>query len=171
MPRVKGSKNKVTSKVKLDIYGNEKSNSKVMAEEIKVKKVIDNKSVAKTIINKENKSKGSSKGRPKGGSYSHVLWLTDSLYITCDTRTFMIKKVNKAINKVTKEKYPDLPFLYAPNLDDMLRIAANYMIHVPANYEELIERMEKIYSLIDARVPAGISPKDIFDDFNPDEEE
>ena len=161
MPRTKGAKNKVnasSSKIKVDRHGNEKSNSKVDSKFIKVKKVISNSTVEKDI-----KEAIKIKGKPKGKAYTHVLWLTDGLYITCDSRQFIIRKVNDKTDKDGKN-LPDTSILYAQSLEHILKIAVNHMIKVPYNFDELLKAMEHIYGLIDARISADISPKDLFSD-------
>ena len=161
MPRTKGAKNKVnasSSKIKVDRHGNEKSNSKVDSKFIKAKKVVNNSTTADEI-----KESNKIKGRRKGKSYTHVLWLTDGLYITCDSRQFIIRKVNDKTDKDGK-KLPDMSILYAQSLEHILKVAVNHMIKVPSNFDELLKAMEHIYGLIDARIPVDIKPKDLFVD-------
>lgn len=151
----KPKKNK-SAVVTTNVVAGEKSKSKVKAKFIKVKSVVNN-----STLDKDIKEASTVKGRPKGETYNHVLWLTDGLYITCDSRQFIVRKVN---NKTDKKgnKLPDLSLMYAQTLQQILKIAANKAIHVPSNVMELAKLQAHICSIIEARIPADIKPKDLF---------
>ena len=107
----------------------------------KIKKVVDKhptKDKIKNIKAQNNKPKK----MPK-----HVLLLEPPFYITCDAHTFILKQ---AIDKKDKDgkKVADVCLLYSPHLDTMLQIAANYMIRVPADVEELGDKLQHIYEMI-----------------------
>lgn len=93
----------------------------------------------------------------------YVLKLTDWLYITCDKYNWMICEVNDKINPNTGEKYPDRPFLFAGNLNQILHIATNYMIRVPVDLWKLTQKIQEIHDLIDDRVPTNTNPKDFLE--------
>lgn len=161
MPRTKGAKNKVnasSSKIKVDRHGNEKSNSKVDSKFIKAKKVVSVSTLDKTLKETEKV-----KGRPVGKTYKHVLWINDALYITCDSRQFIVKKV---VNKKDKDgnKLTDISIMYAQNLNQIIKVVVNHLSRVPDNFDVLLKQLEHIYGLIDARIPANIKPKDLFVD-------
>lgn len=143
MGRPKGSKNKTTLM---------KENGNINP----VKKVIRKNTTEDAI-----KAVAKKKGRPI--LPKHVLRLTDYLYITCDAHCWKIVAVNDKVNPATGEKYPDKPMLYASTLQDMLKVATNFMIKVPSDYQEIISNIEKVYQLIDERVPARTRPKDLFE--------
>lgn len=144
MSRPKGSKNKKTIE-----------QEKLKAKAKKMKKLNDdhNYAVIKQLATKE--------GTPVLPDY--VLKLTDWLYITCDRYNWMICEVNDKINPNTGEKYPDRAFLFAGNLNQILHIAANYMIQIPENLQKLSKKIDKVHELIDSRVPANTSPKDFLE--------
>lgn len=102
------------------------------------------------------------RGKPRQ-DVSHVLKITDWLYITCDKHTFILKEVNNEYDK-DGNKYPDRCLLYAPYLDQILAITANYLTHIPADFYEMKNKLDEIKSLISSRIPADIQPKDLFED-------
>ena len=152
MSRPKGSKNKTTL---MKEQGNVKT---------PVKKVVKNNST-KEHIKALNTKKGKTT-MPK-----HVLKLNDWLYITCDSHCWKIVEVNNKKNPTTGEKYPDKSLLYATNLQDILKVAVSYMIRVPDEYQNIIKRINDCYDLIDARVPVNTKPKDLFEEYQCEEEE
>ena len=103
-----------------------------------------------------NKIKSAEKRKDKVEQPLHVLKLTEHLYITCDKYQFILKEVN------TNKKFPDPSLLYSPYLAGILKLAAKYMSRIPADVKELGEKLDHIYGLIEARVPADIKPKDLF---------
>ena len=128
----------------------------------KIKKVVDRhptKDKIKAIKAQKNKPKK----MPK-----HVLLLESPFYITCDAHTFILKQ---AVDKKDKDgkKIADVCLLYSPYLDTMLQIAANYMIRVPADVEELGDKLQHIYEMIMDRT-AHKRPKDMFKEFASEEE-
>ena len=107
----------------------------------KIKKVVDRhptKDKIKAIKAQKNKPKK----MPK-----HVLLLEPPFYITCDAHTFILKQ---AVDKKDKDgkKIADVCLLYSPYLDTMLQVAANYMVRVPADVEELGDKLQHIYEMI-----------------------
>lgn len=119
-------------------------------QKIKVTKIIDKTKELHDHI----KSLETKVGRPK--RHRNVLPLTDWLYITCDKNGWMVCEDGK-------------PILYASTLDKMLMVAAHHMIKVPADYTKLLKHIRDIESLISARIPNNIKPRDLFKEMSDDE--
>ena len=150
--------------VKFDRHGNEKSNSKVDAVQIKAKKLIDNTSDAHiTAVAKK-------KGRPHS-KVKHVLPITDWLYITCDSRTWKLVEVVDKVNPKTGEKYPDRPLTFCTHLNEMIESCVHHMLLVPDDIQKLNNNFNHVYALINERIPANIKPKDLFKDIVKEEED
>jgi hypothetical protein len=101
---------------------------------------------------------------------SHVLELDENYYITCDTKQFILKQKVNTVSKDGK-KIPDNNIAYCTLLKDILESAVSRMVRVPDNFQELLDKMDSIYSLIDARIPVDVKPKDLFKDMQSTEEE
>ena len=99
-------------------------------------------------------------GKPK--MPKHVLKINNWLYVTCDKYGWMIMQVSDKINQKTGEKYPDKAIAYASTLDWMLKILVQRMIRIPSDFIELGNKLQAIYDLIDARIPADTRPRDVF---------
>lgn len=148
--------------IKLDKYGNEKSNSKTPSHFVKAKKLVDVPSKAEKTLTKAVKRKG----RPKGYKVpKHVLWLTKTVYITTDKTCYHVCVVNEKADK------KDIHTVYATNLQDALKLAVKYGIKVPMDVQELSDKLDSIYELIVERIPLGVRPKDLFKDYEGDLEE
>ena len=104
------------------------------------------------------------KRKGKAVQPKHVLKLTEHLYITCDKCQFILKEVNTLTDK-KGNPYPDANLLYSPYLDGIIKLSAKYMSRVPADVLELKKKLENIYDLIEARIPADIKPKDLFEEY------
>ena len=131
----------------------------------RIKKVLPHKDKAKEII-ESSKTKC---GRPK--MPKHVMKINDWLYITCDKCTFKIVEVNNKINPKTGEKYPDKPFLYSPRLEGIIEVLMHYMLRdTPRDLVEMREEIMKLRELIMERIPADVTPKDLFQDLNEDDD-
>ena len=154
MPR--GRKPATSSKVKLDIHGNEKSNSKVNAVQVKAKKLI--------VSTKDEKIKAltNKKGRPKT-KLKHVLPITEWLYITCDSRTWKLVEVIDKVDSKTGKKLPDKPVIYWPHLDGLLKSCIHHELLVPDDIKKLNENFNHLYKLIDERIPPNVKPRDLFE--------
>lgn len=116
---------------------------------------------AKKIITQSN----APKVRGKKPMPKYALKITDDLYISYDSRSWCIVQKNFTINKTTGEYYPDKAFLWYQTLDQAIKGLVQYKIRVPKELKEIVERVEDIYKLIDARIPKGIKPKDLFSDY------
>ena len=101
------------------------------------------------------------RGRPNAPS--HVLRLTDWLYIKADAHCWAVMEIVEN-NRPNGEKYPDKAILFYTTLQDAIRGAVNYGIRVPLEYIKLMEKLDDIYSLIEARIPPNVRPKDLFTD-------
>jgi len=77
------------------------------------------------------------------------LTINNNMYISCDKRNWILYD-------------KEVPFLFAPTRDDLLHALVNYKIRYPADFNNLLERIETIHKLIDTRIPKGLKPKDLF---------
>ena len=57
-----------------------------------------------------------------------------------------------------------LPMCYASRLADILKISADRLIRVPSNVEECEDNIERIYSMIDARIE-NKRPCELFEEY------
>lgn len=144
MGRPKGSKNKSTIMKEQGVV------------QSPVKKLIRNNSIKEHM-----KELNTKRGRPQ--MPKHVLKLNDWLYITCDAHCWKVVEVNNKCNPTTGEKYPDKSLLYASTLQDILKVAFNYMIRVQGDYNTILDNIDKAYKLIDSRIPEKTKPKDLFE--------
>lgn len=109
-------------------------------------------------------------GKPK--MPKHVLKINDWLYITCDKCGWMIMQVSDKINKKTGEKYPDKALAYASTLDWIIHILAMRMTRdTPRDFIELNNKLDDIYELIKDRIPPNIRPKNLFKEYDTDNEQ
>lgn len=130
----------------------------------KIKKVVDNTAQSTKIMNRTIDKTGKPK-LPK-----HILKINNHLYITCDSHCFKLVEVSDTKNPKTGMRYPDKSFCYAPYLDEMIKILAHNMTReVPYDILELSEKLDKIYKLIERRIPKNISPKDLFKEIEEEE--
>lgn len=113
-------------------------------------------------VSKALKETATKVGKPK--MPKHVLKINNWLYVTCDKYGWMIMQVSDKINQKTGEKYPDKAIAYASTLDWMLKIMVQRMIRIPSDFIELGSKLQEIYDLIDARIPADTRPRDVFED-------
>lgn len=145
--------------IKLDHKGNEKSNSKTPSRFIKLKKVINKPSEAGKALVKANKRKGNPKGHK---AIKHVLWLTNNIYITTDRACYHVCVVNDKAGK------KDIHTVYATNLQDALKLAIKYGIKIPMDVQELSDKLDHLYEVIMDRIPLGVRPKDLFEEYKGD---
>lgn len=109
-------------------------------------------------------------GKPK--MPKHVLKINDWLYITCDKCGWMIMQVSDKINQKTGEKYPDKALAYASTLDWIIHILAMRMTRdTPRDFIELNNKLDDIYELIKDRIPPNIRPKNLFKEYDTDNEQ
>lgn len=109
-------------------------------------------------------------GKPK--MPKHVLKINDWLYITCDKCGWMIMQVSDKINKKTGEKYHDKALAYASTLDWIIHILAMRMTRdTPRDFIELNNKLDDIYELIKDRIPPNIRPKNLFKEYDTDNEQ
>ena len=109
-------------------------------------------------------------GKPK--MPKHVLKINDWLYITCDKCCWMIMQVSDKINQKTGEKYPDKALAYASTLDWIIHILAMRMTRdTPRDFIELNNKLDDIYELIKDRIPPNIRPKNLFKEYDTDNEQ
>ena len=109
-------------------------------------------------------------GRPK--MPKHVLKINNWLYVTCDKYGWMIMQVSDKINQKTGEKYPDKALAYASTLDWIIHILAMRMTRdTPRDFIELNNKLDDIYELIKDRIPPNIRPKNLFKEYDTDNEQ
>lgn len=83
-----------------------------------------------------------------------VLTLNKDYYITCDKYTWiLVKKGGKG--------ECDECVCYCPYFKDMLKIVATRFCRIPKDVQALGEKMDKIYNLIDKRIPENYRVKDL----------
>lgn len=109
------------------------------------------------------------KRKGKAVQPKHVLKLSEHLYITCDKYQFILKEVNTLTDK-KGNKLKDTNLLYSPYLDGIIKLSAKYMSRVPADILELEKKLENIYDLIEARIPVDIKPRDLFEEYERNDE-
>lgn len=125
-------------------------------------KDIVNGSEAKDIIYDSTKPKAK-KGKKPNPVYA--LQITDDLYISHDARSWTVVQKNNNINKTTGEYYPDKPFLWYSTLAQAIKGLIQYKIKVPDEILDINEKIQKVYDLVDKRIPAGIKVEDLFIDY------
>ena len=134
----------------------------------KMKEIKDIRKAQKIAYESNGLSKSAKRGNKPNPKYA--LKLTDDIYITHDSRSWVIVQKRYTVNKTTGEFHPDKPFLWYSTLDQALKGAVQYKIRVPNELKEIANRVEDIYKLIDKRIPKGIKPKDLFTDYIGNEE-
>lgn len=110
--------------------------------------------VKKVITKKEPDLRDIANKKGKAPARNMVLQITPWLYIAPDPHCWIVREV--------REDGRDRALLYYPDLRDAIMGVARRMVRVPGDVAELGKKMDDIYSLIDARVPVGIKPKDLF---------
>ena len=126
----------------------------------KMKELKDIRQVQKIVQESNSPGVRGKKPNPK-----YALRLTEDIYITHDSRSWVVVKKNFTVNKTTGEYYPDKPFLWYSTLEQAIKGAVQYKLKVPDELKEISERIEDIYKLIDKRIPKGIKPRDLFSDY------
>ena len=84
----------------------------------------------------------------------NVLKITPWLYIVPDPHCWVVKEI--------KKDGRDVPILYFSSLAEAIKGCMRRTIKVPMEIEHLNNHIEKLYSLIDARIPPDIHPRDLF---------
>ena len=134
----------------------------------KIKEIKDTRKAQKIVYDSNGLSTGARRGKKPNPKYA--LKITEDIYITHDSRSWVIVQKNYTKNKTTGEYYPDKPFLWYWTLEGAIKGAVQYKLKVPNELKEISERIEDIYKLIDKRIPKGIQPKDLFTDYIGNEE-
>lgn len=106
----------------------------------------------------------------KAMSTQHVLKLDEKYYITCDSRTFILKEVSTLTDK-DGNKLPDDNRAYDPDLCGIIQCAIRRMIRIPADCQQIAEKQEHLYQMIMDRIPFDVKPKDLFEDCMVDSQE
>lgn len=84
----------------------------------------------------------------------NVLKLTPWIYIVADPHCWVVKEV--------KEDGKDKPLLYYSSLAEAIKGCMKRNIKIPMEITKLNEHIDRLYSLIDTRIPPDIKPKDLF---------
>lgn len=133
----------------------------------KMKEIKDARKAKKIVYESNGLTTGAKRGKKPNPKYA--LKITEDIYITHDSRSWVIVQKNYTKNK-KGEFYPDKPFLYYWTLEEAVKGAVQYKLKVPNEVKEMAERIKDIYKLIDERIPKGIRPKDLFNDYIGNEE-
>ena len=160
MGRPKGSKNKKT-KVQVKAQVQEKP---VKKRRTRIKKIINNS-------NKEEIKKTLEKARKNGedwteeqkARFSHVLILEYPYFIQATSTCYVLKQFVDKKDEDGEYRQP-LPMCYASRLADILKISADRLIRIPSNVEECEDNIERIYSMIDARI-GNKHPCELFEEY------
>lgn len=160
MGRPNGSKNKRT-KVQVKARVQEKP---VKKRRTRIKKIINNS-------NKEKIKKTLEKARKNGedwtekqkARFSHVLILEYPYFIQATSTCYVLKQFVDKKDDNGEYRQP-LPMCYASRLADILKISADRLIRVPSNVEECEDNIERIYSMIDARIE-NKRPCELFEEY------
>ena len=158
MGRPKGSKNK---KTKAQVQLQEKP---VKKRRTRIKKIINNS-------NKEKVKKTLEKARKNGedwteeqkARFSHVLILEYPYFIQATSTCYVLKQFVDKKDEDGEYRQP-LPMCYASRLADILKISADRLIRIPSNVEECEDNIERIYSMIDARIE-NKRPCELFEEY------
>lgn len=134
----------------------------------KMKEIKDKRKAQKIVYEANGLSSRAKRGNKPMPKYA--LKLTDDIYITHDSRSWMVVQKNYSKKSTTGEYYPDKPFLWYGTLEQALKGVVRYKIRVPNELKEIADRVEDIYKIIDTRIPKGIKPKDLFSDYIGNEE-
>lgn len=138
-----------------------------MASMPKLKEIKDERKAQKIIQESNRLSMGIKRGKKPSPKYA--LQITDDIYITHDSRSWVVVKKNYTKNNTTGEYYPDKPFLWYWTLEAALKGVVQYKLKVPDELKDIPSRIEDIYKLIDKRIPPNIRPEDLFSDYIGDE--
>lgn len=160
MGRTKGSKNKKT-KAQEQLQAQEKP---VKKRRTRIKKIVDNSNTEKikTTLEKARKNNDDWTEEQKA-RFSHVLILEYPYFIQATSTCYVLKQF--VDNKDDSGEYRQpLPMCYASRLADILKISANRLIRIPSNVEECEDNIERIYSMIDARIE-NKRPCELFEEY------
>lgn len=98
------------------------------------------------------------------------LYINKKYYICVgDKYNFIFKEVNNKKNRVGN-KYPDTCIAFAGDLNSMFRIITHRFCNevIGDDITQIRTILEKLYILIDERIPTNVKPKDIFDEVDID---
>ena len=154
MGRPKGSKNKKTQ-----AQAQVKAQAKTQVQEkparkrrTRIKKIINNSNAEKikNTLEKARKNGDDWKEEQKA-RFSHVLILEYPYFIQATSTCYVLKQFVDKKEENGEYRQP-LPVCYAGRLADILKISADRLIRIPSNVEECEDNIERIYSMIDARI-------------------
>ena len=150
MGRPKGSKNKKT-KVQEQLQAQEKPVKKRRTR-TRIKKIVNNSNTEKikNALEKARKN-GDNWTEEQKARFSHVLILEYPYFIQATSTCYVLKQFVDKKDDNGEYRQP-LPMCYASRLADILKISADRLIRIPSNVEECEDNIERIYSMIDARI-------------------
>ena len=95
--------------------------------------------------------------------FSHVLILEYPYFIQATSTCYVLKQFVDKKDDDGEYRQP-LPMCYASRLADILKISADRLIRIPSNVEECEDNIERIYSMIDARIE-NKRPCELFEEY------
>ena len=158
MGRPKGSKNK-KAVAKAQVQENP-----VRKKRVRIKKIIDISStekIKKTL--QETRKQKKSWTKEQKARFNHVLILEYPYFIQATSTCYVLKQFVDKKDDNGEYRQP-LPMCYASRLADILKISADRFIRVPSNVEECEDNIERIYSMIDARIE-NKRPCELFEEY------
>ena len=160
MGRPKGSKNKKT-KAQEQLQAQEKP---VKKRRTRIKKIVNNSNTEKikTTLEKARKN-GDGWTEEQKAKFSHVLILEYPYFIQATSTCYVLKQFVDKKDEDGEYRQP-LPMCYASRLADILKISADRFIRIPTNVEECENNIERIYSMIDARIE-NKRPCELFEEY------
>ena len=162
MGRPKGSKNKKT-KVQAQLQTQEKPIKKRRTR-TRIKKIVNNSNTEKikNTLEKARKN-GDDWTEEQKARFSHVLILEYPYFIQATSTCYVLKQFVDKKDDDGEYRQP-LPMCYASRLADILKISADRLIRIPSNVEECEDNIERIYSMIDARIE-NKRPCELFEEY------
>ena len=160
MGRPKGSKNKKT-KVQVKAQVRE---TPVKERRTRIKKIVNNSNTEKikNTLEKARKN-GDDWTEEEKARFSHVLILEYPYFIQATSTCYVLKQFVDKKDDDGEYRQP-LPMCYASRLADILKISADRLIRIPSNVEECEDNIERIYSMIDARIE-NKRPCELFEEY------
>ena len=165
MGRPKGSKNKKT-KVQEQLQVQEMP---VKKKRVRIKKIVNSSStekIKKTLQDARKKKKSWTKEQK--ARFSHVLILEYPYFIQATSTCYVLKQFVDKKDDNGEYRQP-IPLCYAGRLADILKISADRFIRIPSNVEECENNIERIYSMIDARIE-NKKPCELFEEYKTTQE-
>lgn len=164
MGRPKGSKNKKTKVQEQVQLQAQEMPVKKRRTRTRIKKIVNNSNTEKikTTLEKARKN-GDDWTEEQKARFSHVLILEYPYFIQATSTCYVLKQFVDKKDDDGEYRQP-LPMCYASRLADILKISADRLIRIPSNVEECEDNIERIYSMIDARIE-NKRPCELFEEY------